>query len=81
MHKTRHMQQRMSQRGINKAMVDLVLSHGETDGDKVILSRKASASLLEAARTLAKILDKGGLVVVASGDAQLTTYNYEGRDH
>lgn len=81
MHRTRHFQQRMSQRGINQEMVDLVLSYGETDGDKVILSRKASARLMEAARTLAKILDKGGLVVVASGDAQLTTYNYEGRGH
>lgn len=81
MHKTRHFQQRMSQRGISQDMVDLVLSYGETDGDKVILSRKASARLMEAARTLAKILDKGGLVVVASGDAQLTTYNYEGRGH
>ena len=81
MRKTRHFQQRMTQRGINQDMVDLVLSHGETDGDKVILSRKASARLMEAARTLAKILDKGGLVVVASGDAQLTTYNYQGRSH
>lgn len=81
MHKTRHFQQRMSQRGISQDMVDLVLSYGETDGDKVILSRKASARLMEAARTLAKILDKGGLVVVASGDAQLTTYNYQGRSH
>jgi len=81
MRKTRHFQQRMTQRGINQDMVDLVLSYGETDGDKVILSRKASARLMEAARTLAKILDKGGLVVVASGDAQLTTYNYQGRSH
>jgi hypothetical protein len=81
MHKTRHFQQRMSQRGINQDMVDLVLSYGETEGDKVILSRKASARLMEAARTLAKILDKGGLVVVAAGDAQLTTYNYQGRGH
>lgn len=81
MRKTRHFQQRMTQRGISQDMVDLVLSYGETDGDKVILSRKASARLMEAARTLAKILDKGGLVVVASGDAQLTTYNYQGRSH
>lgn len=81
MHKTKHFQQRMSQRGISQDMVDLVLTYGETEGDKVILSRKASARLMEAARTLAKILDKGGLVVVASGDAQLTTYNYQGRSH
>jgi hypothetical protein len=81
LNKTRHFQQRMSQRGISQDMVDLVLGYGEMEGDKVILSRKASARLLEAARTLAKILDKGGLVVVTSGDAQLTTYNYEGRGH
>ena len=81
MHKSKHFQQRMSQRGISQDMVDLVLSYGEPEGDKVILSRKASARLMEAARTLAKILDKGGLVVVASGDVQLTTYNYQGRGH
>lgn len=81
MHKTKHFQQRMTQRGISQAMVDLVLSYGESDGDRVVLSRKATARLMEAARSLAKILDKGGLVVVASGDAQLTTYNYQGRCH
>lgn len=81
MHKTKHIQQRMSQRGISQDMVDLVLSYGEAEGDKVILNRKASARLMAAARTLAKILDKGGLVVVTSGDAQLTTYNYQGRGH
>lgn len=81
MHRTKHIQQRMSQRGISRDMVDLVLNYGQHEGDKVILSRKASARLMEAARTLAKILDKGGLVVVASGDAQLTTYNYQGRGH
>jgi len=81
MHKTKHFQQRMGQRGISKDMVDLVLSYGVTEGDKVILNRKASARLMEAARTLAKILDKGGLVVVTNGDTQLTTYNYQGRGH
>lgn len=81
MHKTKHFQQRMSQRGIKQDMVDLVLTYGETQGDKIILSRKASAQLMAAVRTLGKILDKGGLVVVTSGDAQLTTYNYQGRGH
>ena len=81
MQKTKHIQQRMSQRGISQDMVDLVMSYGESQGDKVILSRKASTRLMEAARTLAKILDKGGLVVVTCGDAQLTTYNYQGRSH
>lgn len=81
MHKTKHIHQRMSQRGISRDMVDLVLNYGDCQGDKIVLSRKASARLMEAARTLAKILDKGGLVVVTSGDAQLTTYNYQGRSN
>lgn len=81
MHKTKHIQQRMSQRGISQEMVDLVLNYGESEGDKVILNSKASARLMRAARALAKILDKGGLVVVTSGDSQLTTYNYQGRSH
>ncbi|MCZ8318877.1 MAG: DUF4258 domain-containing protein [Silanimonas sp.] len=81
MYKTKHAKQRMSQRGISQDMVDLVLGYGVADGDKVILDRKASARLMRAARTLAKILDKGGLVVVATGDVQLTAYNYQGRSH
>ncbi len=81
MYKTKHIQRRMSQRGISQDMVDLVLRYGESEGDKIILSRRASARLMAAARTLAKILDKGGLVVVTSGDAQLTTYNYQGRSN
>ena len=81
MHKTRHLQQRMGQRGINQAMIDLVLGYGENEGDKVVLSRKRSEQLREALRTLMKIVDKGGLVVVAEGDAQITTYNYTGRGH
>ncbi|QNK03772.1 DUF4258 domain-containing protein [Dyella telluris] len=79
MHTTKHFQQRMSHRGITKAMVDIVMSYGEAEGDKVVLNRRNSGRLLEAVRTLVKILDKGGLVVVTSGDAQLTTYNYQGR--
>lgn len=81
MHKTKHFQQRMTQRGISQEMVDMVLRYGESEGDKFVLTRKASARLLGIARTLVKIVDKGGLVVVASGDAQLTTYNYQGRRH
>lgn len=81
MRKTVHFEKRMSQRGINKDVVQLVMEYGEQQGDKLILSRKAAERLMHAARTLAKILDKGGLVVVAAGESQLTTYNYEGRSH
>ena len=79
MKRTKYFAQRMTQRGVSQAMVDLVMAYGDQDGDSVILSRKASAGLMQAARTLGKILDKGGVVVVASGQAQLTTYNFEGR--
>lgn len=79
MHKTKHFQQRMGQRGISQAMIDLVLGYGDNEGSKVVLSRKKSEQLREALRTLMKIVDKGGLVVVAAGDAQITTYNYAGR--
>ncbi len=79
MHKTKHFQQRMGQRGISQAMIDLILGYGDNEGSKVVLSRKKSEQLREALRTLMKIVDKGGLVVVAEGDAQITTYNYAGR--
>ena len=81
MNKTAHIRQRMGQRGISSDMVDLVMGYGKTEGDRIVLSRKHSARLLAAARTLNKIVDKGGLVVVANGDAQITTYNYTGRKH
>ncbi|ODT96595.1 MAG: hypothetical protein ABS82_03915 [Rhodanobacter sp. SCN 67-45] len=81
MNKTAHFQQRMGQRGISRDMVDLVMGYGKAEGDRIVLSRKDSAQLLAAARTLSKIVDKGGLVVVANGEAQITTYNYTGRKH
>ena len=81
MYRTAHFQQRMSQRGIDQAMVDLVLGYGEANGDKVVLDRKNAARFATAARSLMKILDKGGVVIVAAGDTQLTTYNYQGRGH
>lgn len=80
MHATQHIQQRMSQRGVSRDMVELVLSHGRPDQDKYILGRKEAAQRLELLRResqlLKKVLDKGGVVVVADGDALITTYNY-----
>jgi hypothetical protein len=81
MSQSSHFKRRMSQRGITQDMVDMVMGYGELDGDRVVLSRKASARLAKAARTLVRILDKGGVVVVASGSVQVTTYKYEGRSH
>ena len=80
MHATQHIQQRMSQRGVSRDMVELVLDHGRPEQNKYILGRKEASRRLELlqreSRLLKKVLDKGGVVVVADGDALITTYNY-----
>ena len=85
MQTTNHCQERMSQRGVSRDMMNFVLNHGTLDKDKYILGRKEALSLLETLqseeRLLKKILDKGGVVVVASGDALITTYNCQRRRH
>lgn len=81
MHATQHIQQRMSQRGVSRDMVELVLDHGRIEQDRYILGRKEASRRLEMLRResqlLKKVLDKGGVVVVAEGDALITTYNYD----
>ncbi len=76
-----HVRQRMSQRGITREMVDLVLQHGEVKHDKAMLSRKDAQKLLarmqQEMKVLKKVLDKGGVVVVAESDTIITAYNYE----
>lgn len=79
MRDTQHIRQRMSQRGVSRDMVDLVLTHGTIEQDKYILGRREALRLLELVqrqeRVIKKILDKGGVVVVAEGGALITTYN------
>ena len=41
MAKTRHIHQRMNQRGIQQAMLELVKQFGTDTGDKTILNQKA----------------------------------------
>lgn len=81
MKKTVHIQQRMSQRGINREMVDIVLNYGRLEQDRYILGRKDAQNLLRSLqrmqRGLMKVMDKGGVVVVAKDDSLITTYNYE----
>jgi len=80
---TLHIQQRMSQRGVNREMVELVLNHGRLEQDRYVLGRKDAQNLLcslqRQERELKKVLDKGGVVVVAKNDALITTYNYDHR--
>ncbi len=79
MQQTRHIRQRMSQRGVTMDMVNLVLEHGTPEHDRFVMGRREALELMEAMkreqRLLKKILDKGGVVVVAQGNSLITTYN------
>lgn len=85
MQHTHHIKQRMSQRGISQAMVDLVLAHGVIQGDKYVVGRKEAQRRLNELenerRVLTKILDKGGVEVVTEGDALITTYNRNSKNN
>jgi len=79
MQTTLHAMQRMSQRGVSGEMINLVLNHGQVDQDKYVLGRKQALELLnelkKQERVVKKILDKGGVTVVAQDDVFITTYN------
>lgn len=72
----------MSQRGVNRDMIDLVLTHGVIDQDKYILGKRDALDLLDSfqrqMRVLKKIVDKGGIIVVAEDGALVTTYKCTG---
>lgn len=81
MARTRHLHQRMGQRGVTSRLVDLTSQYGTDTGDRVVLDRKNVEELLaglEAFRKdLLKIHEKGGLVVIESGEAQITAYRLD----
>lgn len=76
---TKHCQARMSQRGLPKKLVDLVLELGKDSGDKLILNKKATQQLINEIDTirkeLLKIMDKGGITVVFEDEILITAYN------
>lgn len=78
---TQHAHQRMTQRGITRAMINLVLEYGEVEQDKAVLDKKHTERAISERqtklRTLKKILDKGGCVVVESDNTVVTAYNYQ----
>ncbi len=84
MYETLHINQRARQRGITKRMIELTLEYGEVQADKVKLGTKRIKKLLQnrkqstqdLKKDMLKILDKGGLVVVVSGAAMITAYNW-----
>lgn len=79
---TQHIQQRMSQRGVSRDMVEVVLTYGKLEQDKYVMGRREALGLLELinrqARVVKKILDKGGVTVVAEDGVLITTYNGAG---
>jgi hypothetical protein len=81
---TRHMQARMSQRGIPGELVRLVRQYGRYEQDRLVLNRNDLRGLLGEARDfqrlLLKALDKGGVVVVESDGVLVTTYNADSFD-
>ena len=76
---TKHMAARMSQRGVSGDMVEIARQFGVLDSDKSVLRRRELHDLLttlrDAERTVLKLLDKGGIVVVEEAGALITTYN------
>ena len=80
---TQHAHQRMTQRGITRSMIDLVLEFGEVEQDKAYLDKKHAQQLVreleEKLRTAKKICDKGGCVVVEADNSILTTYNFQSK--
>lgn len=76
---TKHCQSRMSQRGLPKRLLDLVLEFGKDSGDKLILNKKATQKVLDEIDTirkeLLKVMDKGGVTLVLENDTLITAYN------
>lgn len=81
MAKTRHIQQRMSQRGIKQSTLELVERYGVWNGDKQVLNRKACEAALKEVNTIRKELikaqEKGGYVLVESEGVKITTYGLD----
>ena len=80
MYETLHINQRVRQRGITNRMIELTLEYGVVQSDKIKLGTRRIKKLLqthhELKSDLLKILDKGGLIVVVSGAAMITAYNW-----
>lgn len=78
MAKTRHIHQRMNQRGVTQQMLEIVKQFGVDNGDKIILNRKGLDVAISALNTLSKNMQKmrskGGVVLVEDNNTEITTY-------
>ncbi len=81
MYKTKHLQQRMSQRGITTAIVEIVEKYGVRQNEKLILNRKNCQELSrkfgEMKRVCDKMAEKGGYTLVAVNDSLITAYRLD----
>ena len=79
--KTRHIQQRMNQRGIRSEVLGVVEQFGSWQGDKCILNKKACNDVLSelerVRRNVIRAQDKGGIVLVEANGAQITAYSLD----
>lgn len=84
MAKTRHIHQRMNQRAISQQMLEIVKMFGVDDGDKTYLNKKGIDAALNEMNNLSKQMQKmrsrGGLVLVESGDVEITAYSLDSYD-
>lgn len=82
--KTRHIHQRMNQRAISQQMLEIVKMFGVDDGDKTYLNKKGIDAALNEMNNLFKQMQKmrnrGGLVLVESGDVEITAYALDSYD-
>jgi len=75
---TKHAQKRFAQRGINKAMVSIVMDYGFKNyaEDRWTLGRKQAGKIIdilqEEIKCLKKIQDKGGITIIESDGHILT---------
>lgn len=78
MSKTRHIHQRVSERSIKQVWLDQVKLLGVDCGDKIILNAKgidlAVKVLKEISNEMQRMKSRGGIVLVESGDHEITTY-------
>lgn len=84
MARTRHLHQRMGQRGVKGRLVDVVSQYGTKKGDRIVLDRKNIDELLKGLdrlrKDLTEIKDKGGLVVIEDNGRQITVYRVNSFD-
>ena len=83
MSKTRHIQKRMNQRGIEQQLIDVATKFGKAvpcrDGKKIYLNCKGAQNAIQAIdrirKSLTAAIDKGGVVLVAAPNGlEITTY-------